>query len=106
MYLPKVIAFNAKDETAAKTFFYAVIADEMKLGGETTEEKIKLLIAYLRGMNDKLNIPQCIKKLRKEQLSDRAGLRSGRRIPGETARHRCKCHRRCLHRIQPETAIC
>ena len=36
MYLPKVIAFNAKDETAAKR--YAVIADEMKLGGETTEE--------------------------------------------------------------------
>ena len=55
MYLPKVIAFNAKDETAAKR--YAVIADEMKLGGETTEEKVKLLIDYLRGMNDKLNIP-------------------------------------------------
>ena len=47
MYLPKVIAFNAKDETAAKR--YAVIADEMKLGGETTEEKVKLLIDYLRG---------------------------------------------------------
>ena len=54
MYLPKVIAFNAKDETAAKR--YAVIADEMKLGGETTEEKVKLLIDYLRGMNDKMNI--------------------------------------------------
>ena len=50
MYLPKVIAFNAKDETAAKR--YAVIADEMKLGGETTEEKVKLLIDYLRGMKD------------------------------------------------------
>ena len=58
MYLPKVIAFNAKDETAAKR--YAVIADEMKLGGETTEEKVKLLIDYLRGMNDDLNIPHCI----------------------------------------------
>ena len=30
MYLPKVIAFNAKDETAKKR--YGVIADFMKLG--------------------------------------------------------------------------
>ncbi|MBE6930186.1 MAG: iron-containing alcohol dehydrogenase [Ruminococcaceae bacterium] len=59
MYLPKVIAYNAKDETAAKR--YAVIADEMKLGGCTVEEKVANLIAYLRGMNDALNIPQCIK---------------------------------------------
>ena len=35
MYLPKVIAFNAKDETAAKR--YAVIADKMNLGGSTVE---------------------------------------------------------------------
>lgn len=59
MYLPKVIAFNAKDETAAKR--YGDIADFMKLGGETVEEKVKLLIEYLRGMNDDLNIPHCIK---------------------------------------------
>lgn len=58
MYLPKVIAFNAKDETAAKR--YAVIADYMGLGGETTGEKIKLLITYLRWMNDDLNIPHSI----------------------------------------------
>ena len=71
-YLPKVIAFNAKDETAAKR--YAVIADEMKLGGETTEEKIKLLIAYLRGMNDKLNIPQCIKNYGKDSYPTEQGF--------------------------------
>ncbi len=59
MYLPKVIAFNAKDETAAKR--YAYIADFMGLGGDSTEEKIKLLIDYLRKMNDDLNIPHCIK---------------------------------------------
>ncbi|MCI1998888.1 MAG: iron-containing alcohol dehydrogenase [Clostridia bacterium] len=59
MYLPKVIAFNAKDETAAKR--YAVIADYMGLGGNSTEEKIKLLIDYLRKMNDEMNIPHCIK---------------------------------------------
>ena len=72
MYLPKVIAFNAKDETAAKR--YAVIADEMKLGGETTEEKIKLLIAYLRGMNGKLNIPQCIKNYGKDSYPTEQGF--------------------------------
>ena len=72
MYLPKVIAFNAKDETAAKR--YAVIADEMKLGGETTEEKIQLLIAYLRGMNDKLNIPQCIKNYGKDSYPTEQGF--------------------------------
>ena len=72
MYLPKVIAFNAKDETAAKR--YAVIADEMKLGGETTEEKEKLLIDYLRGMNDKLNIPHCIKNYGKDSYPTEQGF--------------------------------
>lgn len=59
MYLPKVIAYNAKDETAKAR--YGVIADYMKLGGDTDDEKVALLIAYLRKMNDDLNIPQCIK---------------------------------------------
>lgn len=59
MYLPKVIAFNAKDETAKVR--YGEIADFMGLGGETLDEKVDLLIAYLRKMNDELNIPHCIK---------------------------------------------
>ena len=59
MYLPKVIAFNAKDETAKKR--YVVIADFMGLGGANDDEKVKLLIAYLRKMNDELKIPHCIK---------------------------------------------
>ena len=59
MYLPKVIAFNAKDETAKKR--YGMIADEMKLGGANDDEKVANLIAYLRKMNDDLNIPHCIK---------------------------------------------
>ncbi len=59
MYLPKVIAFNAKDPTAKKR--YGVIADYMKLGGKTDDEKVKLLIAYLRKMCEDLNIPHCIK---------------------------------------------
>lgn len=59
MYLPKVIAFNAKDETARKR--YGIIADYMHLEGTTDEEKVQSLIAFVRGMNDKLNIPHCIR---------------------------------------------
>ncbi len=59
MYLPKVIAFNAKDPTAKKR--YGVIADYMHLEGKNDDEKVKALIAYLRKMNDELNIPHCIK---------------------------------------------
>ncbi|EHL10142.1 hypothetical protein HMPREF9625_01142 [Oribacterium parvum ACB1] len=59
MYLPKVIAFNAKDETAKKR--YAKIADVIGLSGHSDDEKVKALITYVRGLNDKLNIPHCIK---------------------------------------------
>ena len=59
MYLPKVIAFNAKDETAKKR--YAKIADVIGLSGSNDEEKVKALIAYVRSLNDKLNIPHGIK---------------------------------------------
>ena len=59
MYLPKVIAFNAKDETAKKR--YGQIADHMGLGGNSDEEKVALLINYLRQMSEDLNIPHCIK---------------------------------------------
>ncbi len=58
MYLPKVIAYNAKNPEAADR--YAEISDFMNLGGNSKEEKIQLLITYLRGMNDKLNIPHSI----------------------------------------------
>lgn len=59
MYLPKVIAYNSKNAEAKKR--YGVIADYMGLGGKDDDEKVKLLIAYLRKMNDDLNIPHCIK---------------------------------------------
>lgn len=58
MYLPKVIAYNAKNPEAADR--YAEISDFMSLGGNSKEEKIQLVITYLRGMNDKLNIPHSI----------------------------------------------
>ncbi len=59
MYLPKVIAFNAKDPVALAR--YGKIADDMKLGGKDDKEKVQLLIKALRKMNDDLNIPHCIK---------------------------------------------
>ena len=61
MYLPKVIAFNAKDETAKKR--YGVIVDYMGIADKNAsdDDKVKALIAYLRKMNDDLRIPHCIK---------------------------------------------
>jgi len=59
MYLPKVIAFNAKDPVALAR--YGKIADTMNLGGKDNKEKVQLLIKALRKMNDDLNIPHCIK---------------------------------------------
>jgi alcohol dehydrogenase class IV len=61
MYLPKVIAFNAKDPTAKKR--YGVIVDYMGIAAAdaSDDDKVKALIAYLRKMNDDLNIPHCIK---------------------------------------------
>ena len=58
MYLPKVIAYNAKNEVAAKR--YDAIAAHMGIQGATVEESVANLIAHLRKMNDALNIPQCI----------------------------------------------
>ena len=61
MYLPKVIAFNAKDETAKKR--YGVIVDYMGITDKSAsdDDKVAALIAYLRKMNDDLNIPHGIK---------------------------------------------
>ena len=60
MYLPKVIAYNAKNPEAAKR--YDAIAKHMGISGATVEESVRNLIAHLREMNDRLNIPQCISR--------------------------------------------
>lgn len=59
MYLPKVIRFNAKVDEAAER--YAEIARFIDLKGSTTEELVDALIREIRSMNEKLNIPKCIK---------------------------------------------
>lgn len=72
MYLPKVVKFNAKNEEARRR--YAIIADYMHLGGKTEDEKVDLLIAYLRKMNDDLNIPHCISKYGPDGLPAEKGF--------------------------------
>lgn len=72
MYLPKVIAFNAKDPTAKKR--YGVIADYMNLGGNNDDEKVANLIATLRKMNEDLNIPHCIKHYGKDSYPTEEGF--------------------------------
>lgn len=57
MYLPKVIAFNAKEPEALRR--YAEICDHLGLcdSGLNSPDKVKMLVAFLRGMNERLNIP-------------------------------------------------
>ena len=101
MYLPKVIAFNAKNPEAAAR--YAEIADFMHLGGSSVEEKVRLLIAHLRSMNDQLNIPQCIAHYGADS-SRRAGFCQRGSVPGASAGDRQERHRRRLHRLQSPPA--
>lgn len=61
MYLPKVIAFNAKDERAKKR--YGDISDALGITSTTCceNEKTEKLIEYLENMNRALDIPLCLK---------------------------------------------
>ena len=74
MYLPKVIAFNAKDATARKR--YGVIVDYMGIAdpADSDDVKVEKLIAFLRGMNDQLNIPHCIKNYGADSYPCEQGL--------------------------------
>ena len=59
MYLPKVIKYNSKNETAAHR--YAEIARFIGLEGACDNCLVDALIAELKKMNQALNIPACIK---------------------------------------------
>ena len=59
MYLPKVIKYNAKEPEAAKR--YAQIAKFLGLAGTTDMERTDALIAHIKSLNAKLDIPACIK---------------------------------------------
>lgn len=60
MYLPKVIKFNSKVSEAAKR--YGEIARFMGLEGDNDSELVEALIAEIRSMNKKLDIPTCIRE--------------------------------------------
>ena len=70
----------------------------------TIDEKVELLIEYLRGMNDDLNIPHCIKNYGADSYPTENGFVPENvfleRLP-EIAEER---HRRRLHRLQPASA--
>ncbi len=72
MYLPKVIAFNAKNEQAK--IYYGEIADAFGLSGNNNDEKVTALITHLRKMNDELKIPQCIKHYGADSLYAEQGF--------------------------------
>jgi len=59
MYLPKVIAFNARVPEAAAR--YADIARALGLEGNDDQALTKALIDHLRDMNHQLDIPDCIR---------------------------------------------
>ena len=72
MYLPKVIAYNAKDETAKVR--YGQLADYLGLEGANDDEKVAALIVFLRQLNDDLNIPHCIKNYGPDSLYAEVGF--------------------------------
>ncbi len=72
MYLPKVIAFNAKDPVAKQR--YGVCADYMGIPGANDDEKVANLIARLREMNDLMNIPHCIRHYGKDSYPTEVGF--------------------------------
>jgi acetaldehyde dehydrogenase / alcohol dehydrogenase len=72
MLITEVIRFNAVDNPRKQASFpqykypnakwrYATIADYLKLGGTTEDEKVALLIEAIEGLKAKLNVPKSIK---------------------------------------------
>lgn len=60
IYLPYVIKYNAKDETALKR--YAEIARSVDLEGNSDEELVQALCAKIDAYNVELNIPKTLKE--------------------------------------------
>mgnify|MGYP000912394657 CR=1 FL=1 len=60
MYLPHTIEFNSHDKRAHER--YAEIADFMKLGGNTEDEKVQNLINRVRELDRTLGVPHGLKE--------------------------------------------
>ena len=89
MYLPYVIAYNAKADGVAER--YADIARTMGVVGDTTAELVEGLRAKIRSMNDAMGIPNTLKDF---------GIIEDE-FKGEAGRHRRQRGGRRLHRLQP-----
>ena len=88
MYLPKVIAFNAKDETAKKR--YGEIADLWDWAEIPLDEKVAPR-HISAGMNDDLKIPHCIKNYGADSYPTEQGFGAGGSHFRETAGDCSKC---------------
>lgn len=62
----------------------------MGLGGANLDEKVSLLIAYLRKMNDELNIPHGIKNYGADSYPVEQGFVPENVIPGIAIQIYCK----------------
>lgn len=60
IYLPDAIAFNAEEETAGAA--YADIAKRLGLQGKTNEELVDSLIAMVKNLRSKVEIPSTLKE--------------------------------------------
>lgn len=60
MYLPYVIKYNSKDETAMKR--YAQIARSIDLEGNTDEELMEALRRQIREFNNAMDIPNTLQE--------------------------------------------
>lgn len=59
MYLGKVIQWNSHDSRAKERYGY-IAKEILHLPGDTDDQRVANLVQYIRGMNDKMNIPQAI----------------------------------------------
>ncbi|QUO30797.1 iron-containing alcohol dehydrogenase [Faecalicatena sp. Marseille-Q4148] len=71
IYLPYVIKYNAKDETALKR--YAEIARSVGLEGNSDEELMQALCAKIDAYNVELNIPKTLKEfgIKEEEFKEK-----------------------------------
>lgn len=72
MYLPKVIAFNAKNPEAARR--YGEIAGRLGLQGGDDAARVRALIAYVRALAEELHIPRGIAFCAADGTPCRAGF--------------------------------
>lgn len=74
IYLPKVVAYNARNDEAKKR--YARVADYLRLAdfGASDDAKVAALVAFIRELDDRLNIPRALKNYGADGLPAEEGF--------------------------------